>query len=72
MLHMIRNHYRYLKKPGQYAGIDALRAIAVSAVVLFHFEIFKAGWIGVDLFFVLSGFLIGGLLLTAAERDGFV
>lgn len=40
--------------------IDGLRALAVSAVVLYHFwpSVFKFGYLGVDIFFVISGFLI--------------
>ena len=39
-------------------GLDALRAIAVLSVMLFHQAVFPAGWIGVQVFFVLSGYLI--------------
>lgn len=44
--------------------IDGLRAIAVTAVILFHadFKIFAGGFVGVDVFFVISGFLITTLV----------
>jgi peptidoglycan/LPS O-acetylase OafA/YrhL len=46
--------------------IDGLRAIAVSAVVLFHAfpTVLKGGYVGVDVFFVISGFLIGGVVFN--------
>ncbi|KNG93543.1 acyltransferase family protein [Pseudaestuariivita atlantica] len=50
--------------------IDGLRAIAVMSVVLYHFGVpgLSGGFVGVDVFFVISGFLIGGLL-WAEHRD---
>ncbi|TGW04484.1 acyltransferase, partial [Mesorhizobium sp. M2D.F.Ca.ET.145.01.1.1] len=46
--------------------IDGLRAIAVVAVILFHFEVpgFPGGFVGVDIFFVISGYLITRLLVA--------
>ena len=54
------------------ADIDGLRAIAVLAVVLFHFGVpgFQGGFVGVDIFFVISGFLIGGLLWRELRETG--
>ena len=54
-----------------YPGLTGLRALAVLAVFGFHYigTGFGLGWIGVDFFFVLSGFLITGILLDA-KHDG--
>jgi peptidoglycan/LPS O-acetylase OafA/YrhL len=49
-------------------ALDGWRGIAVAAVVAFHAELFPGGWLGVDLFFVLSGFLITRLLLAEHGR----
>lgn len=53
--------------------IDGLRAIAVLAVVFYHFQVFglKGGFTGVDVFFVLSGYLIGGLLWQETAKGQF-
>src|SRR3954470_12620760 len=59
-------------------GLDLLRALAIIVVVVYHAALFgfklpgrvdRFGWIGVDLFFVLSGYLIGGQLLAALACD---
>jgi peptidoglycan/LPS O-acetylase OafA/YrhL len=53
--------------------IDGLRAIAVLAVVGFHGEIaaFRGGFAGVDVFFVISGYLISGIIVRSLENDRF-
>ena len=52
------------------ADIDGLRAIAVLSVIFFHAEFSWAqgGFVGVDVFFVISGYLITSLLLTEHAR----
>ncbi|HEY6152748.1 MAG TPA: acyltransferase [Candidatus Udaeobacter sp.] len=59
-------------------GLDLLRALAIIIVVIYHAGIMgfplpgrlhRWGWIGVDLFFVLSGYLIGGQLLAELARN---
>jgi peptidoglycan/LPS O-acetylase OafA/YrhL len=57
----------------RYAGLDGLRAVAVALVVVYH--LFPAWWmrggfIGVDVFFVISGFLITSLLLREHDETG--
>lgn len=53
--------------------INGLRAYAVLAVLLFHFEIlgFQAGFLGVDIFFVISGFLMTGIITKGIEKQNF-
>ncbi|WP_460164326.1 acyltransferase family protein [Pseudomonas sp. S2_F03] len=54
-------------------NINALRALAVLSVVLFHFEIegFGGGFAGVDVFFVISGFLMTGIIFTGLQKQNF-
>ncbi len=64
---------RELVHAGYRPDIDGLRAIAVLAVVGFHAfpQWMKAGFVGVDIFFVISGYLITSLLLVNLERSSF-
>jgi len=55
------------------ADIDGLRAIAVLSVVLFHldFALFEGGFVGVDVFFVISGYLITSIIKQKYENQDF-
>ncbi|EEV5247961.1 acyltransferase, partial [Salmonella enterica subsp. enterica serovar Heidelberg] len=53
--------------------IDGLRAIAVLSVVIFHYfpSILPGGFVGVDIFFVISGYLITSIILKSASSNSF-
>lgn len=53
-------------------GLDGLRGLAVAAVMVFHLDRLEGGFLGVDLFFVLSGFLITSLLIAEQVDTGRV
>lgn len=55
------------------ADIDGLRAVAVLSVILFHagFGWASGGFVGVDIFFVISGYLVGGIVLSGLVRGDF-
>jgi peptidoglycan/LPS O-acetylase OafA/YrhL len=65
---------RPAKKTGFRPDIEGLRAVAVLAVVLFHADVpgIGGGFVGVDVFFVISGFLITGLLWREVTDSGTV
>ncbi len=55
------------------AEIDGLRALAVMPVILFHagIDLFRGGFVGVDVFFVISGYLITTILIEDIENKNF-
>jgi peptidoglycan/LPS O-acetylase OafA/YrhL len=57
------------RREGHRRDIDGLRAVAVLAVVAYHAGLPCSGFVGVDVFFVISGFLITGLLLDEPHID---
>ncbi len=72
-----------IDQPGRrLAGLDHLRALAILLVFIFHYRQYgnpgwfetpgSFGWIGVDLFFALSGYLIGGQLLSRLARGASI
>ena len=55
------------------SDIDGLRAFAVSSVVIFHAfpSLLPGGFVGVDIFFVISGFLISGMMFQSLKEGEF-
>ncbi len=70
------------ERPGRIAQLDGVRGIAVLLVIMVHASdkyptlhlgrFFGEGWMGVDLFFVLSGFLITRMLLQTKHSEGYL
>src|SRR5262249_48645321 len=50
-------------------SLDGMRGVAISLVILFHYGYFAPGWVGVQLFFTLSGYLITGILLSSGSQS---
>jgi peptidoglycan/LPS O-acetylase OafA/YrhL len=59
-------------KSGYRGDVEGLRAVAILAVILYHAGIFGGGFVGVDVFFVISGYLITGLLWREVCAGGRV
>ena len=64
---MNKNHFKYR------TDIDGLRAIAILLVIIFHAypKFLSGGFIGVDIFFVISGYLITSIIFKALDKDKF-
>lgn len=72
--------HEHLESERHYHGLDTLRALAILMVIPWHARtaiphpwlefLGRHGWAGVDLFFVLSGFLIGSQLFRSLKKDG--
>ena len=60
------------KARARIGGLDGLRAIAVVGVMLYHADVtwFRGGFIGVDIFFVLSGYLVTTIVMDGLEKRG--
>ena len=70
---ILTSHSAHLTHPKYRADIDGLRAIAILSVVGFHAfpSWVKGGFIGVDIFFVISGYLISTIMIGSLERNSF-
>lgn len=64
----------YGEKRRHITGLDGIRAIAVIMVLAYHLKLalFKSGFLGVTVFFVLSGYLITGILISEVEEEGTI
>ena len=70
-----RNLFDLVHPKGSYRpDIDGMRAVAVLAVVVYHYSPanLPGGFVGVDIFFVISGYLITGILVKATEENQFL
>ncbi len=65
-----------IKNTHYYPALDGLRGVAILLVVIYHnfgfVNYFSFGWLGVDLFFVLSGFLITNILISSVGKSGYL
>ncbi len=63
----------HLSHPKYHPDIDGLRALAVLSVVIYHAfpEWLEGGFVGVDIFFVISGYLISTIIFTNLEKERF-
>ena len=83
---MIRNFFSFVSPPSKRIfSLDIIRGVAILLVLFYHNPTYpdyrpliywpitymnKVGWMGVDLFFVLSGYLVGGLIIREIKKSG--
>jgi peptidoglycan/LPS O-acetylase OafA/YrhL len=64
-----REIFRALAMPGRVPSIDLFRGVAITTVVLYHGGVLPYGYLGVDVFFVVSGLLIGRILVAKWDSE---
>lgn len=78
--HLSSIFMNYISKSSRINGLDTLRACAILLVLMYHYMVFvshepsfgflsEIGWVGVDLFFVLSGYLIGNQIFSGLKSE---
>ena len=62
-----------IKRISHRQDLHAIRGISVIVIIFYHadFELFKGGWLGVDLFFVISGYLISNIIISEINSGTF-
>jgi peptidoglycan/LPS O-acetylase OafA/YrhL len=78
MLNLVKRYILLLntsdiKRIGHRQDLHSIRGLAVIVVIFYHadFELFKGGWLGVDLFFVISGYLISNIIISEINSGTF-
>jgi peptidoglycan/LPS O-acetylase OafA/YrhL len=62
-----------IKRIDHRKDLHAMRGFSVIVIIFYHadFEVFKGGWLGVDLFFVISGYLISNIIISDINSGTF-
>ena len=67
----MRPAFRFVLPDSYRKDIESLRAIAVAGAILFHLGVLPRGYLGVDIFFVISGFLITGIIFRESQAQRY-